>query len=219
MKKQMPFRYLLLSILIVTSGFAQDYYHKGKLNELKQQCKEHKNTLENQKTIDEWFYSYIKSYKTDIDVIDVFIKDCKADVNYVPKSSSSMPPLFEAIYKGDTALVKLLVQNNADVNMDSPWRSPLRFTLFSHTKESKKIFSYLLEHGANPNYKDSSGISIITTIARTSQKYLSNQDALFYAKELLRYNAKVTKEDILFAKKNEKKELYNLFLKYDRRIN
>jgi len=208
------FKYFLLSTFIITSCFSKSFYSKDNLNELKQQCKEHDNTLENQKNIDEWFYSYIKSYETDKDVIKVFIQDCKADVNYIPKSNSSMPPLFEAIYKGDLTLIKLLVQNGTDVNMDTPWRSPLRFALFSHTKDGKKIFSYLLEHGANPNYKDSSGISIVTTIARTSQKYLSNEDALFYAKELLKYDAKVTKKDIIFAKKNSKKELYTILVKY-----
>jgi len=221
--------YLLFVIFIITNIFAQnDYYNKNNLDELKQQCKKSDKTLENQHIINQYFYSYARDYNTDKEVIEVFLKDCKADINYesvVDKYSTyqQMPPLFKAIDDGEFDLVKLYIKYGANINQDTSWRSPLRFGVLEDKKDSFKIFSYLLKKGANPNYKDASGVSIITTIARATfkdskPKYWKKEDnrkeELLYAKELLKYNVIVTKEDIQWAKKNGKTKLYKLLVDY-----
>jgi len=79
------------------------------------------------------------------------------------------------------------------------------------------IFSYLLKNGANPNYKDASGYSMIYTLARAGFKD-NRKEELFYAKELLKYNVIITKEDIEWAKKSGKLNFINcckIILKID----
>jgi len=214
MNKKLFLKLLSIIILMMTNSFSTDYYHKGNLDKLKQECKSAKISSNNQLTINKWFYSYMSGYSIDNNVIKTFINDCGADINFVPKdSNAAMPPLLIAIDNGDIHLVRLLVNSGANINIDTPWRSPLRFSLLKNKKDSLKIFSYLLENGANPNYKDTSEVSIITTIARASQKYLSNKNGILCAKELLKYNATVTHKDIQWAKKNDKIKLYKLLKK------
>ena len=160
----------IILILFAISLFGQDYYHKDNLDKLKQDCKKR-----DQLSINEYFYNYARGYDEDEAVIRVLLKDCKADINYESdlnkySTHKQMPPLFRAIDKGNFALVKLYVQSDANINLDTSWRSPLRFAILKDKKNSYKIFLYLLANGANPNYKDMSGISIIRTIARATFK-------------------------------------------------
>jgi len=216
------FKFIILILFTITL-FAQDYYHKGNLEKLKQDCKKR-----DQLSINKFFYDYSRGYSVDESVIKVLLKDCKADINYesdLDKYSTykRLPPLFRAIHSGNYNLVKLYVESGVNINQDTPWRSPLRYAILKDKKDSYKIFSYLLKKGANPNYKDASGVSIIKTIARATfkdskpkkwKKSDNRLEELFYAKELLRYNVIVTKEDIQWAKRNGKIKLYELLNNY-----
>ena len=103
----------------------------------------------------------------------------KAIVRQYPKSVNTLPtmspwwwqmiseqptvsyPLQRACWGGDYNIVKLLLDNQADVNL--VWegiegsKSPLIRSVLSRSERMEEIIELLLIHGADKTYKDSSG--------------------------------------------------------------
>ncbi|ODA31260.1 hypothetical protein A6X21_22575 [Planctopirus hydrillae] len=90
--------------------------------------------------------------------------DTGAPINW--HSNKNMPPLYNAIEKGDPSLVKLLCECGADVNnQDAEMCSPLHWAVDSEadgawqmgTIPSLEIIRLLLENGANPSSTNRDG--------------------------------------------------------------
>lgn len=96
----------------------------------------------------------------DIDEVRELIED-GADVNRVAQDKNKSHPLFFAIMSKNINMVKLLVENKANVNyQDEGGATPLMWASWSKQDE---IVEYLLKNNANPNFVDYTGYSAIYT--------------------------------------------------------
>jgi len=95
-------------------------------------------------------------------------------------------PLHNAIYKGDVAAVKAIVDNGADVNAIDTWgQFPLAAAL---ENSSMEIVRYLVEHGADINKRDA-------TSRYTPLHYAASNCDLEGAKYLIEHGADVSAKD------------------------
>ena len=76
-----------------------------------------------------------------------------AGINVNVPSSSGVPPLLVAAFKGDMKCLQVLLDAEADINIsDKDGWTALMFTAFSGTTE---ICKYLLQQGASPFLRNS----------------------------------------------------------------
>ena len=68
-------------------------------------------------------------------------------------------PLHWAAYRGNLQMVRLLVEQGADLNATTvEGYTPLRDAIY---KNHNQVFDYLLEHGANPKLRDRRGATLL----------------------------------------------------------
>ena len=81
--------------------------------------------------------------------------------------SYSSSPLKTACWDGSIEMVRLLVENGADVNYTienvTP-NSPLMCAMRNKTEDQLDIIKYLLESGADPNYSDGRMMSVFNSL-------------------------------------------------------
>jgi ankyrin repeat protein len=80
-----------------------------------------------------------------------------------PLPQFQQPWLVEGAARGDVPLIRLLLENGADPNVQDSQGSTALVGSFKDHKESLEMMKVLLEHGTNPNTKNSSGESPLTS--------------------------------------------------------
>ncbi|MFA6104387.1 MAG: ankyrin repeat domain-containing protein [Victivallaceae bacterium] len=99
---------------------------------------------------------HMAAYKKCASLVKYFI-DIGFDVNARLKEDSELgsTPLLWACQEGDLQIVKLLVRNGADVNIDDGHATPLyqAVTDFTNPEGRINLVKYLLKHGADINRK------------------------------------------------------------------
>jgi len=78
-----------------------------------------------------------------------------------PRRYYQWTPLHSAAFCGDTEMVQILVELNADVNAETSVKdTPLHFALDSTNRHSRaEVTRFLLEHGADANARDDGGFT------------------------------------------------------------
>jgi ankyrin repeat protein len=103
--------------------------------------------------------------------------------------------LLEAIDKVELARVQELIEAGADVNfVNGQGDTPLLFaiSLFSGTAEEVKVFGLLLEKGANPNARDSTGETLLhKAVNDESELGIDTGHHIEFARLLLQYGADI----------------------------
>jgi ankyrin repeat protein len=94
---------------------------------------------------------------TTLKVLDVLIKG-KADVNDPARDPSRLTPLHVAVYEADPRVVERLLAAGAKVNaQNANGTTPIAWLAGRTTGDWRGIEKMLLEHGADPDIKDSHG--------------------------------------------------------------
>ena len=126
----------------------------------------------------EMLMKYIKS--KDIENTEKLVKK-GMNVNYFFKGNS---PLTMACLKGQSSIVKLLIENGAKIEKSKWGMSPLRGAFIS---DNLKIMKYLINHGADVNLKDQNGQSLLMFAASIAKPHI--------VKLLLQNGAEVNAKD------------------------
>ena len=102
-------------------------------------------------------------------------------------------PLGDACEAGNFDMVKLLVENGADVNYAPRYTmaSPLGFAVESHCEDNLKIVKYLIENGADVNYSENGHVH---PVAMTMPNRESRPNGMEILKFLLEAGADPKKE-------------------------
>ena len=115
-------------------------------------------------------------------------------------------PLGEACKIGDFEMVKLLVEDGADVNYVPPWTeaSPLGLAAGSKSTDNLKIVKYLIENGADVEYFKNNHVSPIDMAVSAKRNLRSNEKEILAV--LLENGADFEKERALEAACSAKNE-------------
>ncbi|WP_417588337.1 ankyrin repeat domain-containing protein [Owenweeksia hongkongensis] len=110
----------------------------------------------------------LAAYNNQVEMADKLIQS-GADVNYTFSQGSA---IHGAAFKGHFDVLKLLVENGADIDEpDQNKTTPLIYaTLFGHTE----LAEYLYVNGADPNYSDATGSSAINYAESLNNEILLN---------------------------------------------
>jgi ankyrin repeat protein len=93
-----------------------------------------------------------------------------ADVNY-KNPQSQQTPLNAAAFLGNLPMVRLLVERGAHVDGISMWGLTPLLTIMHPKEQYVPIVQYLLEHGANPNYRSAPDGPTPLAIALNLKRY------------------------------------------------
>lgn len=161
---------------------------------------------------------------SDIEAVRAAISKNAAVVNEVynakvPKKDIGQSPLQVAIQCGEFEIIELLLEEGADADfMENPEFVPphsvcmsvlhdaiigvfsaLCYKQYSHSEKYMNLIKILLENGANPNRKTSSGVLPIGTAVNNAEMILERKEAYPYIQE-------ITKKRLL--------EVLDLLIKY-----
>ena len=106
----------------------------------------------------EYYIKYIENFKYDKKEIVKFLVDCKLDINHKGnKRTNENSALHLSIYKKDIDLIKILIELNAEIDIQNKYgNTPLNEAVFNYRgdKESKEIILYLIDKGASLEKKN-----------------------------------------------------------------
>ena len=149
--------FLLLSIFICLNGFTQDIYdacRKGNVELIQQLSKINPDTV-NTPNKSGYTPLIIAGYRNQLDAVKMLL-DLGANVN-APSEDGTV--LTAACYKSNTALVKLLLEYQADVQVkNNAGTTPLMFAIMA---ENEEIVKLLLAKKADINAMDNANKSVI----------------------------------------------------------
>jgi len=107
----------------------------------------------------------LASYNQKSFLSDLISKFIKSGVDINEKNKEGDNALFLAIEKNDLETAMLLLENDADINIaNMNQETPLSFSVLKGTNEYLEMVKLLLEHKANPNIKDPTGVCIFEKI-------------------------------------------------------
>ena len=94
-----------------------------------------------------------------------------ADPN-IKESSQDWAPLQCASYYGNLQMVKLLIENGAEINVTGKYnQTPLHWSMRAITwNNQKEIVKYLLQKGINVNHEDSDGNTALLMAEKRSSE-------------------------------------------------
>jgi len=157
-----------------------------------------------------------KLYSEDIAInLDFFQFLINSGIDINKQEEDGFTPLMIAIYYGDLNTVMMLVQNKADLNIVAFSDETALILSLNYYTETKnfQITEYLMDHGADFNFINKSGLSIFAVVSMLVVM-LSDTDTKMkqYVKKIsssdfehVQENVKISKEDAL--------ELIEYFLK------
>ena len=106
----------------------------------------------------EYYIKYIENFKYEKSEIVKFLLDCEIDINHKGnKRTNENSALHLSIYNKDINLVKILIELNAEIDIQNKYgNTPLMEAVFNYRgeKESKEIILYLINNGAELEKKN-----------------------------------------------------------------